>query len=85
MVNSTNEYNLLAPLLFPIALILGLVIAPGINSSDASILIVLSPLVAFPIILISGQIYNGNDKWKNNLKEGGIIAVSAAIVWFFLN
>ncbi len=80
MVNSTNEYNLLAPLLFPIALILGLIIAPGINSSDASILIVLSPLVAFPIILISGQIYNGNDKWKNNLKEGGIIAVSALLI-----
>ena len=61
-------------------MVLGLVITPGFDSSDASILIVLSPLVAFPVILISGQIYNGKDRWKNNLKEGGIIAVSALLI-----
>ena len=79
-MKSKNEYNLLTPLLFPVILVLGLVITPGFDSSDASILIVLSPLVAFPVILISGQIYNGKDRWKNNLKEGGIIAVSALLI-----
>ena len=80
IVKSKNEYNLLTPLLFPVILVLGLVITPGFDSSDASILIVLSPLVAFPVILISGQIYNGKERWKNTLKEGGIIAVSALLI-----
>ena len=32
-------------------------------------------MLAFPIILLMGRLYNGNSFWKNSLKEGGLIAL----------
>ena len=52
----------------------------GVESVDAAFLIVLAPFLAFPIILVSGQLYNGNSTWKQNLKEGGVIGLSALLV-----
>ena len=37
--------------------------------------ILLLPMLAFPIILLMGRLYNGNSFWKNSLKEGGLIAL----------
>ena len=38
--------------------------------------ILLLPMVAFPIILFLGKMFNGNKVWKETLKEGGIIALA---------
>jgi len=40
-------------------------------------LIILLPLLAMPVILFLGKIFNTNPTWKNTLKEGGIIALAA--------
>ena len=32
-------------------------------------------MIAFPLILLAGQIWNGHPLWKNTLKEGGIPAL----------
>ena len=37
--------------------------------------ILLLPMLAFPIILLMGKLYNGNTFWKHSLKEGGLIAL----------
>ena len=37
--------------------------------------IVLLPMLAFPVILFLGKIFNGNKMWKETLKEGGLIAL----------
>jgi NADH-quinone oxidoreductase subunit L len=37
--------------------------------------IVLLPMLAFPVILFLGKMFNGNKMWKENLKEGGLIAL----------
>ncbi|MAH98696.1 MAG: hypothetical protein CMA12_05045 [Euryarchaeota archaeon] len=79
MGGSENEYRLLMPLI-PALLIVPALALAGIESVDAAFLIVLAPLIAFPIILISGQVYNGNKTWKNSLKEGGLIGLSALLV-----
>ena len=74
-----NEYRLLAPLI-PALLVVPILAIAGVQSVDAAFLIVLAPFVAFPIILVSGQLYNGNSTWKQNLKEGGVIGLSALLV-----
>ena len=79
MGSSGNEYRLLAPLI-PAFLIVPLMALVGVESVDAAFLIVLAPFMAFPIILVTGQIYNGNKTWKNTLKEGGVIGLSALLV-----
>jgi hypothetical protein len=38
-------------------------------------LILILPMLAFPVILFLGKIFNGNPFWKNNVKEGGLIAL----------
>ena len=38
-------------------------------------LIVLLPMLAFPVILFLGHIFNRNPFWKATMKEGGIIAL----------
>mgnify|MGYP003310350289 CR=1 FL=1 len=43
--------------------------------SEFAPLIVLLPMVAFAVILFLGRVFNGNPTWKNNVKEGGIIAL----------
>ena len=40
-------------------------------------LIILLPMLAMPVILFLGKIFNTNPTWKNTLKEGGIIALAA--------
>ena len=79
MGSSGNEYRLLLPLI-PALLIVPLMALFGVESVDAAFLIVLAPFIAFPIILVTGQIYNGNTTWKNTLKEGGVIGLSALLV-----
>ena len=37
--------------------------------------ILLLPMLAFPVILFLGKIFNGNKTWKEGLKEGGLIAL----------
>ena len=34
--------------------------------------IVILPMLAFPIILLFGKLFNNNSTWKNTFKEGGI-------------
>ncbi len=79
MGKSGNEYNLLLPLIPALLVVPGLALA-GMESVDAAILIVLAPFLAFPIILIAGQLYNANHTWKHKLKEGGVIGLAALLV-----
>ena len=81
MGGTGNEYRLLMPLI-PALLIVPVLALAGFESVEVAFLIVLAPLVSFPIILISGQLYNGNKTWKHSLKEGGVIALSALLVSF---
>ena len=37
--------------------------------------IILLPMLAFPVILFLGKMFNGNKMWKDGLKEGGLIAL----------
>lgn len=37
--------------------------------------ILLLPMLAFPVILLLGKMFNGNKMWKDGLKEGGLIAL----------
>ena len=43
---------------------------------DYAVLIPLLPMLAFPVILFLGRIFNGTPTWVKNLKEGGIIALT---------
>jgi len=79
MGDSGNEYRLLMPLI-PALLIVPLLAVFGVESVDAAFLIVLAPFIAFPVILISGQLYNGKPTWKETLKEGGVIGLSSLLV-----
>ena len=76
MGESTNEWNLLAPII-PFVLVAPLLYAQGWESVEAAFLIVVIPLLTFPAILVAGQIYNGNETWKNRFKEGGIFGLGA--------
>ena len=79
MGDSGNEYRLLMPLI-PALLIVPVLAIAGVESVDAAFLIVLAPFIAFPVILISGQLYNGKPTWKETLKEGGVIGLSSLLV-----
>ena len=79
MTGSGNEYNLLLPLV-PALLVVPVLFLLGMESHEAAFLIVLAPFVAFPAILIIGQAYNGNETWKNKLKEGGIIGLGSLLI-----
>ena len=48
-------------------------------------LIILLPMLAFPVILFLGRIFNQNPFWKNSLKEGGLIALSAMAASFVIS
>ena len=43
---------------------------------DYAVLIPLLPMLAFPVILFLGKIFNGTPAWVKNAKEGGIIALT---------
>ena len=79
MAGSGNEYNLLLPLV-PALLVVPVLFLLGMESHEAAFLIVLAPFIAFPVILIVGQAYNGNETWKNKLKEGGIIGLGSLLI-----
>ena len=76
MVDSNNEWNLLAPII-PFVLVAPILYMQGWESVEAAFLIVVVPLLTFPIILVVGQVYNGNETWKNRYKEGGIFGLGS--------
>ena len=52
----------------------------GFDAINSAFLIAAVPLVVFPTILILGQIYKGEEWWKHQLKEGGIVALAALAI-----
>ena len=50
----------------------GLIESPMVEYAP---LIILLPMLAFPVILFLGRVFNGGDRWKNAMKEGGLIAL----------
>ena len=75
MGESKNESQLLLFILAALMVPLGLAFGGGGHATDWSFVIIAAPLVAFPLILIAGQVWNGHPLWKNTLKEGGIPAL----------
>ncbi|HJM40708.1 MAG TPA: NADH-quinone oxidoreductase subunit L [Candidatus Thalassarchaeaceae archaeon] len=77
--HSKPEWNLLLPVglmvLFPF-----IRSQLGFDAINSAFLIAAVPLVVFPAILILGQIYKGEEWWKHQLKEGGIIALAALAI-----
>ena len=80
MGETQNESRLLVFLLPALLIPLGLAFGSGDGSAEWSFLIIAAPMVAFPIILIVGQVWNGHAFWKNTLKEGGIPALMTMTV-----
>ena len=80
MGETQNESRLLVFLLPALLIPLGLAFGSGDGSAEWSFLIIAAPMVAFPIILIVGQVWNGHTFWKNTLKEGGIPALMTMTV-----
>ena len=58
-----------------------------INSGmiEYAIFIVLLPMLAFPVILFLGHIFNGNNSWVKSAKEGGLIALPIMVASFVLS
>ena len=79
MTESVNEYKFLLPLI-PTLLIVPVMSIMGLKSYESAFLIVLAPFLAFPTILILGQIFNGQKRWKEDLKEGGIIGLGSLLI-----
>jgi len=76
MSESNNEWHLLLPVL-PFLAVAPYLYSTGWESVEAAYLIVVVPLLTFPLILILGQMYNGNEIWKQRYKEGGVFALGA--------
>ena len=49
--------------------------ASGLVVPDYALLIILLPMLAFPVILLLGRLFNGQDWWKGTMKEGGLLAL----------
>ena len=75
MGESKNESRLLLFLLAAAMIPVGLALGGGGQATDWSFVIIAAPMIAFPLILLAGQIWNGHPLWKNTLKEGGIPAL----------
>ncbi|MBT4059232.1 MAG: NADH-quinone oxidoreductase subunit L [Euryarchaeota archaeon] len=79
--NNTSEKRFLPIiglfLLFPFLRMFGGDLATGspFTALDSAFLIPLIPIVIFPVIAILGQWYAGEDWWRDNFKEGGMIAL----------
>ena len=60
---------------------------PTITSSitEYAIFIVLLPMLAFPVILFLGRLFNGNETWVKSAKEGGLIALPIMVASFILS
>ena len=52
---------------------------------EYAIFIVLLPMLAFPVILFLGHIFNGNQTWVKSAKEGGLIALPIMVASFVLS
>ena len=77
--NHQQEWNLLLPLL-PALLIVPILSVLGVEPLDLGFAAILAPFLMFPIVLLVGQIWNGNDIWVGKLKEGGILALASLAV-----
>jgi len=77
--HSKAEWNLLLPVLamvsFPV-----IRMSMGFGAIESAFLIAVVPLAIFPAILILGQLYKGEDWWKHQLKEGGIVALAGLMI-----
>ena len=80
MGETKNEYRLLLPLLPFLAIVPLLSLLSDTSPTDFAWLIVVAPFIMFPVILITGQVYNKNETWKNTWKEGGILGLAALSV-----
>ena len=47
----------------------------GSGIIDYAMWIVLLPILAFPVILFLGRMFNGLPQWRDGAKEGGIISL----------
>ena len=77
MSDTKNEWGLLVPIIPFLLVVPYLKFLAGWESVEAAFLIVVVPLLTFPVILVLGQLYNGNETWKNRYKEGGIFGLGA--------
>jgi len=75
--DTKNEWGLLVPIIPFLLVVPYLKFLAGWESVEAAFLIVVVPLLTFPVILVLGQLYNGNETWKNRYKEGGIFGLGA--------
>ncbi|MDP6869563.1 MAG: NADH-quinone oxidoreductase subunit L [Candidatus Poseidoniaceae archaeon] len=48
----------------------------GSGIIEYAVLIPLMPILAFPVILFLGKMFNGTPSWVKNVKEGGLIALT---------
>jgi len=79
--NHQQEWNLLLPLL-PALLIVPILVVLGLEPLDLGFAVILAAFLMFPIVLLVGQIWNGNEVWVGKLKEGGILALASLAVSF---
>jgi NADH-quinone oxidoreductase subunit L len=77
--HNKSEWNLLLPVLAMVAFPF-IRYSIGYGPIESAFLIAAVPLLVFPAILILGQMYKGTDMWKNQLKEGGIIALATLAI-----
>ena len=79
-----SDWNLILPILILVSFLFVILrMNPdsiGFDIRFSSFLIVAVPLAVFPAILIIGQICKGKDLWKHQLKEGGIVALTALAI-----
>jgi NADH-quinone oxidoreductase subunit L len=55
------------------------------EANELAILIPVLPILAMPVILFLGQLFNGNAKWKGFWKEGGTISTAVLAIVFLLS
>ena len=55
------------------------------EANELAILIPVLPILAMPVILFLGQLFNGNAKWKGFWKEGGTISTAVMAIVFLLS
>jgi NADH-quinone oxidoreductase subunit L len=86
-LDKLQERKFLFPILallvgFPILRHYGGIMMTGApyTAIDSAFLILLIPLLSFPVIAILGQWYVGEDFWRERFKEGGMIALGAMAI-----
>ena len=79
MGESKNESRLLLFVLAAILIPLGLVVGGGGQATDWSFVIIAAPMIAFPLILLAGQIWNGHPLWKNTCTKTDSFGVDKVV------